>query len=194
MTFYEPESGVFGALGHAVTDADTGKLMPMLSGSIMDARVKAVKKGESGAPGELRGDFDLTHDSGSLRANTECGIFGVLAENAADAAAKTVPVASRGEIHPGRATLLANCRDDEVEEYGIEIEKIYSGPSPTRNLLLRVTDPRLLERTGGIVQGMSGSPILQGGKLVGAVTHVLLNDPTRGYGISIRDMLDAAAA
>ena len=193
MTFYDPESGVFGALGHGVTDVDTGKLMPMESGSIMDATVKAVKRGERGAPGELRGDFELTRDSGGLYANTECGLFGTIADgNAALGSGREVPVAERGEVTTGRATILANCEGDEVCAYEVEIERVYAGSSPTRNLLLRVTDEALLAKTGGIVQGMSGSPILQNGKLVGAVTHVLVSDPSRGYGIFIDNMLDAA--
>ncbi len=193
MTFYDPQSGVFGALGHGVTDVDTGKLMPLESGSVMDATVKAVKRGESGSPGELRGDFDLTRDSGSLYANTACGLFGTIeGESNAISTQRPVPVAQKDEVRTGNATILANCAGDEVREYAVEIERIYASAAPTRNLLLRVTDPALLERTGGIVQGMSGSPILQDGRLVGAVTHVLVNDAARGYGIFIENMLDAA--
>ena len=193
MTFYDPQSGVFGALGHGVTDVDTGALMPLEHGSVMDATVKAVKRGESGSPGELRGDFDLTRDSGSLYANTDCGVFGVLdGETNAVTTRPAVPVAKKGEVTTGKAAILANCGGDEVRAYEVEIERVYAGASPTRNLLVRVTDPALLARTGGIVQGMSGSPILQNGKLVGAVTHVLVNDATRGYGIFIENMLAAA--
>jgi len=193
MTFYDPESGVFGALGHGVTDVDTGELMPLSSGSIMNASVKAVRRGESGSVGELRGDFDLDHDCGSLYANTECGIFGTLdAQDAAYVSGKALPVARRGEVHCGNATVLVNCSGTEVEEYAIEIERLYDDSAPSRNLLLRVTDERLLEKTGGIVPGMSGSVILQDGKIVGAVTHVLLHQPARGYGILIENMLDAA--
>ena len=193
MTFYDPVSGVFGALGHGVTDVDTGKLMPLESGSIMDATVKAVKRGESGSPGELRGDFDLTRDSGSLYANTDCGLFGrIEGETNAVTTQTAVPIAGRGEVKTGKATILANCGGDEVREYDVEIERVYAGASPTRNMLVRVTDPELLAKTGGIVQGMSGSPILQNGKLVGAVTHVLVGDAARGYGIFIENMLDAA--
>ncbi|MBE7003418.1 MAG: SpoIVB peptidase [Ruminococcaceae bacterium] len=193
MTFYDPQSGLFGALGHGVTDVDTGALMPLHSGSIMDATVKAVKHGASGSPGELRGSFDLTRDSGSLTANTSCGLFGTLTgESNAITTQRAVPVAKRGEIRTGRATILANVGGDEVCEYEVEIERVYSAASPTRNMLVRVTDPELLEKTGGIVQGMSGSPILQDGRLVGAVTHVLVNDAARGYGIFIENMLSAA--
>ncbi len=193
ITFYDPDSGVFGALGHGVTDVDTGKLMPLEHGSVMDATVKAVKRGESGSPGELRGEFDLTRDSGTLFANTECGLFGTLTGvSNAIGAREAVPVARKDETHIGAASILANCDGGEVREYAVEIERIYPGSAPTRNLLLRVTDEALLAQTGGIVQGMSGSPILQDGKLIGAVTHVLVNDAARGYGILIENMLDAA--
>ena len=194
MTFYDPQSGVFGALGHGVTDVDTGKLMPLDEGSTMDASVKAVRRGESGAPGELRGEFNLTRDSGTLYANTDCGIFGrANAENFTAPDASALPLARRDEVKTGRATILSNVSGTEVKEYEIEIEKVFSASADTRNLLLRVTDEELLEKTGGIVQGMSGSPILQNGKLVGAVTHVLVNDATRGYGIFIENMLNAAS-
>ena len=193
MTFYEPQSGVFGALGHGVTDVDTGQLLPLDHGSIMDASVKAVKKGERAAPGELKGDFDLAHDSGTLCANADSGIFGTL--NAADGAKITgriCPPARKNEVRAGPAAILATVAGNETKEYAIEIEKVYSTTASTRNLLLRVTDEALLAQTGGVVQGMSGSPIIQDGKLVGAVTHVLVDDPTRGYGILIENMLSAA--
>lgn len=193
MTFYDPQSGVFGALGHGVTDVDTGRLMPLEQGSTMDASVKAVKRGQSGSPGELRGEFDLTHDSGTLYANTDCGIFGVAGQDHFTCpAGKALPIAEKNEIKTGRATILSNISGTEVKEYEIEIEKVFAASGDTRNLLLRVTDAELLEKTGGIVQGMSGSPILQNGKIVGAVTHVLVDDAARGYGILIENMLDAA--
>lgn len=182
-----------GALGHGVTDVDTGQLLPLDHGSIMDASVKAVKKGERASPGELKGDFDLTRDSGTLYANTECGIFGKLsAEDAAKITGAALPIAKKDEIKTGRAAILATVSGNETREYDIEIEKIYSPSGSTRNLLLRVTDEELLAQTGGVVQGMSGSAILQDGKIIGAVTHVLLDDPSRGYGIFIENMLSAA--
>ena len=220
MTFFDPQSGTFGALGHGindidtallmplergsilpasvalghgVTDVDTGQLLPLDHGSIMDASVKAVKKGERASPGELKGDFDLTRDSGTLYANTECGIFGKLsAEDAAKIVGAALPVAKKDEVKTGKATILATVSGNETREYDIEIEKIYSPSGSTRNLLLRVTDEELLAQTGGVVQGMSGSAILQDGKIIGAVTHVLLDDPSRGYGIFIENMLSAA--
>ena len=190
VTFYDPETGVFGALGHGITDVDTGLLMPLGEGAVMGSTVKAVKRGSSGTPGELRGSFDLSHDLGSLSVNTERGIFGRL-EPGKLTEGTAVPVAEPGEIHVGPAQILSNVEGDTVETYDIEIVKI-SKDTPTQNLLLRVRDPRLTANTGGIVQGMSGSPIIQDGKLVGAVTHVLISDPQKGYGILIENMLDAA--
>ena len=193
MTFYDPQSGTFGALGHGVTDVDTGKLLPLDHGSIMNASVKAVKKGEHGAPGELKGAFDFARDSGTLYANTESGIFGKLsAQDAAALGGKAYSIAARDEVKTGSATILATVNGNETKEYAIEIEKVYPASGASRNLLLRVTDEALLEKTGGVVQGMSGSAILQNGKLIGAVTHVLLDDSSRGYGIFIENMLDAA--
>jgi len=187
MTWYDPATGVFGALGHGVTDTDTALLMPFSNGSILPSTVKAVKRGETGSAGELRGDFDLTGDLGPLYANTTSGIFGRL--ETAPAETEAVPT---GAALPGEAVILANVQGDEVREYDIEILKVVSGSADGRDLVLSVTDPALLEATGGIVQGMSGSPILQNGKLVGAVTHVLLNDPSKGYGILIDHMLEAS--
>lgn len=192
MTFYDPSSGVFAALGHGINDVDTAMLMPLESGSIMGASVADVKKGLSGEPGELHGEFDLSKDLGSLYANTERGIFGHLADGSGLALQKPVEVASRDQIHTGEATILSNVRGDEVEEFAVKITHVSSEADGTRSLMLQVTDPELLEATGGIVQGMSGSPILQDGRLVGAVTHVLVNDPTRGYGIFAETMCKAA--
>ena len=192
MTFYDPQSGVFGALGHGVTDVDTGKLLPLDHGSVMDASVKAVKRGESAAPGELKGNFDLTRDCGTLYANTEQGLFGTLArEDAAGIERRALPVARRDEVKTGPATILSTVSGSETREYDVEIEKICAPNGATRNFLLRVTDETLLAQTGGVVQGMSGSAVLQNGKIVGAVTHVLVDDPTKGYGIFIENMLDA---
>ena len=193
MSFYDPETETFAGLGHGISDMDTGELMPLAHGAVMKAAVKAVNRGACGSPGELRGDFDLLHDFGTLCANTDCGIFGKVIDPAVKASFGTaVPVASAGEIRPGKAAILANVAGEEVREYAIEIERVSGGDVPARNMLLRVTDPALLAATGGIVQGMSGSPILQDGRLVGAVTHVLIDDPTRGYGIFAENMLAAA--
>lgn len=190
MTFYDPQSGCFGALGHGITDVDTAALMPFSSGSILPSTVKTVKRGGMGTAGELKGNFDLTKDTGGLYANTESGVFGNLADkNLIERLGPGLPVANNDQVHTGKATILSNVEGDTVGEYEVEITKILDKDTPTRNLLITVTDPKLLAATGGIVQGMSGSPILQDGRIVGAVTHVLLGDSTRGYGILIRNML-----
>ena len=191
VTFYDPDTGTFGALGHGITDSDTGMLMPMGNGAVMDAQVKAVKKGSAGEPGELRGSFDLTEDMGELYANTDRGVFGTM-DSCDFLASDAIPVARPGQVRTGPAVILSNVAGDEVEAYTVEITRIMD-QTDTQNLLLRVTDDRLIAQTGGIVQGMSGSPILQDGRLVGAVTHVMVNDPEKGYGILIENMLATAA-
>ena len=192
MTFYDPDSGVVAALGHGINDEDTAMLMPLESGSIMQATVADVQKGVSGQPGELHGQFDLKRDLGSLYANTDRGIFGQLSDTTMVQGLQEVEVADPKQVHTGAATILSNIQGDQVEEYEIQITHVSTEGDGTRSLMLQVTDPRLLQTTGGIVQGMSGSPILQDGRLVGAVTHVLVNDPTRGYGIFAQTMCQAA--
>lgn len=192
VTFYDQESGSFGALGHGINDTDTGKLLPFTQGSVTDAAVVDVVKGAPGAPGELCGQPAQDAVLGALEKNTDSGVFGT-ADLSGLCCSQPVPVATEDEVHLGPASILSTVSEGGVEEYDVEISRIYRQRADQRFLLLTVTDPRLIERTGGIVQGMSGSPILQDGKLVGAVTHVLLSDATRGYGISIQDMLDAAA-
>ncbi len=189
VTYYDPESGTFGALGHGITDGDTAALMPFGSGAVLPSTVKAVKKGESGSAGELRGDFDLTQDLGTLYANTACGIFGTLTADCPLTAGEALPV---GQPETGPAEILANVSGDTVGPYQIEILKVLPSAADGREMVLSVTDTDLIAATGGIVQGMSGSPIIQNGKIVGAVTHVLLSDPTKGYGISMETMLNAA--
>ena len=166
--------------------------MPLSSGSIMETSVKAVKKGEKGEPGQLKGDFTAQHDVGTVSANTTGGIFGTVADPDFLPGGTSVPVATARQITTGPAEILTTVSGNDTAAYRVEILRLYGADEPTRNLLLRITDPRLLSATGGIVQGMSGSPILQNGRIVGAVTHVLLNDPTRGYGIFIENMLERA--
>ena len=190
VTYYDPATRVFGAQSKNITDVDTAQLMPSADGSILPSTVKAVKKGTAGSAGELKGDFDLTADLGDLYANTNCGVFGTL--DAADHAAVLGEAVPTGTAKAGPAVIRANVRGDTVEEYAIEILKVIPNASDGREMVISVTDPELIAVTGGIVQGMSGSPILQEGKLVGAVTHVLLNDPCKGYGISMETMLRAA--
>ena len=195
LTFCEPESGAFAALGHGISDVDTARLMPLQSGALLYSEVSGVQKGEKGTPGELHGAFQTDRELGRLSANTAGGVFGQLDDLRMLQGLEPVPVAAGREVQTGPATILSNIAGDQVEEYTVEITHLYAGDrADTRNLMLRVTDPRLLEATGGIVQGMSGSPILQNGKLVGAVTHVLVNDPTQGYGIFAETMLDQAEA
>ncbi len=191
MTFYDPASGVFGALGHGISDVDTAQLMPLQSGSIMYATVQDVRPGEAGAPGELHGAFQASRDLGELYCNSSSGIFGTLTDTSLTAGVEAVPVAGRDEVHTGKAVIRSNIAGDEVKEYQVEITHIYPEGSG-KDMTVKVTDEALLSATGGIVQGMSGSPILQDGKLIGAVTHVLVNDPTQGYGILLEHMLDAA--
>lgn len=193
VTFYCPDTGAFGALGHGINDLDTALLMPLESGTILPATVSGVKKGQVGSPGQLRGAFQSDCALGELTANTERGIFGTV--SSADwLEGDTVETARRDEVKAGNAVILSNISGDSVAEYSIRILKVYpaSAAGKGRDFLIQVTDRRLLDSTGGIVQGMSGSPILQNGKLVGAVTHVMVDDPTTGYGIWIGNMLEAA--
>ena len=190
VTFYDPETGCFGALGHGVSDPQTHEPLPIRDGSVVDTQVTEVQRGCTGTPGALRGSFDGEKTLGSIEKNTGCGLFGVL-DYTPDGQA--LPVADPSEVRLGAATIRSNVRGDEVRDYAVQIEQVeQEGASDGRNLLLRVIDPVLLEQTGGIVQGMSGSPIIQDGKLVGAVTHVLVNQPDTGYGIFIENMLEAA--
>jgi len=191
ITFVDPESGAFGALGHGICDLDTGELMPFDTGGTMHSTVSSVTRGKAGEPGTLNGSYDLSGDSGVISKNTEGGIFGRLTDRDLYGNCRTVQVAEPGQAHTGNACILSNVTGDQVEEFEIEIIKLYDDPG-LRDMMIRVTDPKLIKKTGGIVQGMSGSPIIQDGKLIGAVTHVLVNDPTRGYGILIENMLDAA--
>ena len=190
VTYYDPDSGSFGALGHAVSQKD-GKLIDLEEGFAYCAKVERIVKGTSGSPGLLSGSVTDPAPIAALSKNTPQGIFG----RAAGAfSGDPLPVAEVSQIRTGPARIRSTVMGSDTQEYSVEILKIYphSGTNG-RNLLLKVTDPRLLNTTGGIVQGMSGSPIIQDGKLVGAVTHVLVNDPTTGYGIFIENMLDAAA-
>ncbi len=189
VTYYNTQNHTFGALGHGVNDGKT--LLPIRSGSALPTQVASVCRGKKGTPGALQGVLNGRSVCGTIEKNTSRGIFGttstVPTEN------KPLPVAASSEIHTGKATILSNVRGTAVEEFDIEIRACYPNDAHDRNLLLEVKDADLLEQTGGIVQGMSGSPILQDGKLIGAVTHVLIDDPTQGYGIFIENMLNAAA-
>ena len=191
VTYYDPVTGEFGALGHGVNDVDTAQLMPLESGGVLSATVSDVKKGCRGAPGELHGAFEADKDIGQLMANTSYGIFGVVPGDEL-AGLEPVEVASHSQVETGKATIYANVAGEEVKAYEVEITKLFPSAADGRDMMIKVTDPELLEATGGIVQGMSGSPILQNGRLVGAVTHVLVGDPCQGYGILAERMLEKA--
>ena len=185
LTFSDPLNGTYGALGHAVSDAETGETLPLGSGNITDAQVVAIVPGEEGKPGELSGCADSAHPLGTVSQNTDRGIYGLLTQALEGRRMET------GEMHPGSATILSTVHGREVGEYQVQIDRVYQEDGCTR-ALLTVTDPVLCGLTGGIVQGMSGSPIVQNGRLVGAITHVFVDNPRKGFGISIQDMLDIA--
>jgi len=193
LTFVDPATGIFGALGHAITDADTGVVMPVGAGELYSNSVVGVSPSRSGAPGELTGDFVSTANAvGTVALNAEEGIYGRYDAAPEGPYPDGLPAAERSALHPGPASLLTTLDGREIGEYACEIVRVNDGGAGPRAMVVRVTDPRLLGRAGGIVQGMSGSPILQDGALAGALTHVMVNDPAMGYGISIQDMLEAA--
>ncbi|MBQ6946478.1 MAG: SpoIVB peptidase [Clostridia bacterium] len=187
VTYYNRTTGRLGGLGHSVADIDTGEIMPSEQGSIVKADITKITKGTPGETGQLSGNF-AAEQYGKLIANTEQGVFADC-ESGISETAPTIPIALRGEITTGKAQLYTQLDDQSPQYYDIEIEKIYNNLKETKNMVIRITDTRLLNKTGGIVQGMSGSPIVQNGKLIGAVTHVFIDDPTRGYGIFIEKML-----
>lgn len=192
LTFYK-ENMEYGALGHPVNDGDTGEKIIMQKGSLYRTDIVGIRKGESGKPGELSGVIYYTPDSylGTIDENSEIGIYGTLDGNLANLEVGTYcEIGYKQEIEYGRAMILSSV-SGEIKSYDVEIEGInYGGAEVNKGILLRVVDDELIKLTGGIVQGMSGSPIIQDGKIVGAVTHVLVNDPTRGYGIFIENMLE----
>jgi stage IV sporulation protein B len=191
ITFYNPATGMFGGLGHAVCDVDTGQILPLSSGEIVGATINGVHKGVVGNPGELIGAFTSKEAIGSLLGNTDSGVFGEM--YSFQQTAKPIKMALKQEVTTGKATIYTTINGTQPEEFEIEIDKIdLNEQTTTKNMVIRVTDQRLLEAAGGIVQGMSGSPILQNGKLVGAVTHVFVNDPTKGYGIFAENMLSVS--
>ena len=184
VTYFNPDNGNFGALGHGVNQRN-GALQPLDTGTVFDATVVSVKTGAVGEPGRLMGS--LGDPIGSLEKNTPQGIFGTVYSLPNISTIETAPA------HTGNAIIRSTVGGQQLQEYSVKILKIYPNDrAKGRNMLLQITDPELLAATGGIVQGMSGSPIIQDGKLVGAVTHVLVNDPTTGYGIFIENMLEAA--
>ncbi len=192
LTFIDPETNTFAALGHGISNADTGAILPVESGSILKAQIIEVTKGQKGIPGELRGNFSETENIlGTITENSKLGLFGKITGDLPLGTA--FPIARRNEVCKGKAYLYTTISSNPPDKYEIEIIKFSSSDKESnKGMVIKITDERLLEKTGGIVQGMSGSPIIQNGKIVGAVTHVFVNDPTRGYGIFIENMLAEA--
>lgn len=195
LTFVEPKSRAFGALGHAITDADTGTVLTVSEGAVYESRVVDVLPGASGEPGELLGEFfNEALRLGRVTGNNGYGLYGIMdGETQSLLYPDGVPLRTRSEVKTGPATILTTLDGGGVKEYDCEITRLYPQDAPSqRGLAVRITDPDLLRRTSGIVQGMSGSPILQNGGMVGAITHVFINDPTQGYGMYIEWMLEEA--
>lgn len=194
LTYYDPETNVFGALGHGINDSDIKKLLPIKSGEVTRTAITAIHKGEKGEPGELKGIIEYTPKNilGNIDNNTPLGIFGSLNKRGEDVFKNaSIPIAYQNEIVEGEAYILSNILGNEVRSYQVMIKKVSRYTSePAKGMVIQITDPALLEMTNGIIQGMSGSPIIQNGKLVGAVTHVFIQDPTKGYGIFIENMIN----
>ncbi|SHJ71876.1 stage IV sporulation protein B [Caminicella sporogenes DSM 14501] len=192
LTFYEPNTKIYGALGHAISDVETGQILSVGNGEIVKSRVVSIKQGKRGHAGEIRGIFlETTEPLGKLDRNTSYGIYGKLyKEPVRTKYNRPLEIGLQNEIKLGKAKILTTTDDNKIKEYDIEIEKINRQKRMgNKSMIIRITDKELLRKTGGIVQGMSGSPIIQNGKIIGAVTHVFVNDPTKGYGIFIEWML-----
>ena len=186
LTFYNPESGEFSALGHGISDSDTGSFINIRFGNVYECNVTGVIKGKKGVPGEINGVFK-NEIIGNITKNSSSGIRGIISKQIANT--PPVKLAEKNEITTGKASILCDIDGNGAKEYQIEILKMNLTDVDEKNYIIKVTDKNLIEKTGGIVQGMSGSPIIQNGKIVGAVTHVFVNDPTKGYGIFIENML-----
>ena len=189
LTFVDPEKETFGAVGHGISDVDTKELLPIHTGILSKAKVRQLVKGEVGTPGEVEGS--LTGEiCGKITANTDYGIYGTAVEGIATSG--SYEIALKDQVENGSAVILSDIINGTVESYAVKVEKASGIPTFNTGMVVTVTDERLLEATGGIIQGMSGCPIIQNGKMIGAVTHVFVKDPTKGYGVYIEDMLEAA--
>jgi len=190
LTYYNPDTMKFGALGHGIMDVDTKKLLTVRTGKLMDSKIVTVKKGKKGGPGELIGEIAQDASIGRIVSNTELGLYGYMTSPPDALPQERMPIALQNEIHEGPATIRANVSGKEIKEYDVYIESVnrYSADE-AKGMVIRITDQELIAKTNGIVQGMSGSPILQNGKIVGAVTHVFVQNPLKGYGIFIENML-----
>lgn len=195
LSFYDPVSERYGALGHAICDVDTGGILSVSDGEILSSEIVAIRGGEKGAPGELRGAFiEKALRLGAISENLPCGIYGSMYHGITNALYPDgITVSNRTLVHTGPAKLLTTLDSGGIHAYDCRITRVFRQTSPSnRSMIIKITDPELIKRTGGIVQGMSGSPLIQDDMLIGAVTHVFVNDPTQGYGIYIDWMLDAA--
>lgn len=186
LTFYEPNTNSFMALGHGISDIDTEKIVDIASGELITASILTIKKGVKGTPGEIRGTIENGNNIGKIGKNTNLGVYGTVTnKNYLNISGmEEMEVATRSEIQEGKAQIICQLDNNGRKTYEIEIEKIYlANNTDNKSMLIKVTDKELLEKTGGIIQGMSGAPVIQNGKFVGAVTNVLVNDPTQGYAI-----------
>lgn len=190
VTFTEPQTRAFGGLGHGVCD-ENGNLLEIESGEVCGVILGGVTRGEIGKPGELSGMLSKKH-TGRIDKNTECGVFGILSDTDVDSSS-AIPVGLRSELKLGEAEIIATVKSGKKASYKIEITEIDADSQGSKSFKIKVTDPVLIAITGGIVRGMSGSPVIQNGKLVGAVTHVMVGDPTEGYGVFIENMLAAGS-
>ena len=190
VTFVDPKTGLFGGLGHGICDSDSGEIISMESGEVCGVILGGIHKGECGKPGELCGIL-TDRDIGDLSVNCECGVFGIITDPAA-LEGEALPIGLRSEVREGEAKIISTLKNGKTAEYKIEIYDVDESSTGSKSFRIRVTDETLRALTGGIVRGMSGSPIIQDGKLIGAVTHVMVADPTEGYGIFIENMLKAA--
>ena len=193
LTFYDPVSKKFGALGHVITDAQTNQPLRIREGKILASSVEDIQKARKGIPGEKVGIFIDNADLGNIEKNEDCGIYGSINTTLLNPLfPDALPIAYANQIKTGKAQILTVVKGQEIKKYDIDIERIMYGRQDGKNMVLRITDPGLLEKTGGIIQWMSGSPIIKDGRIIGAVTHVFINDPQRGYGVFIENMLQEA--
>ena len=189
ITYLDKTNHSFGGLGHPICDVDTGEILPVGSGEVCDVTIHNINKGKAGTPGELLGVFASDTPIGNIITNNNTGIYGQIFD--CNTGQKEYPLARKQEVEIGPATILCSLKDESPKEYQVEIVSVdYNENNKVKNMIVKVVDDKLLELTGGIVQGMSGTPILQNGKLVGAITHVFINDPKKGYGIFAENMYE----
>lgn len=193
LTFYDPVSAKYGALGHVITDSENNQALRIKQGKIMPATVESIQKAKRGFPGEKVGLFIENSNWGDININASCGIYGTVQKEIQNPLyPQGLPIAYANQIHPGPAEILTVVKGEKINKYTIEIEKILNNRQDNKNMIIRINDAALFAVTGGIIQGMSGSPIIQNGRIVGAVTHVFVNDPQRGYAVFIENMLSEA--